>query len=709
MANASAGGGIGSAYMLAVFAACFGEGALAAVGVRSTTTSGSALVLSALGAAGGAATLLAPLALCAWFIFSRPEVRHLGQSLREGLGGKDVQTQRLAVLAWAGLLALTATHVAMSGRGFIATRGAGIAATLIVASALGSVALSALLVTTVVQRVGPWVGRYVTCSAPMERLGLAAIVAVGVHQLVPAAYAVMLDAAVLGFFVGLLPPVELRMARWFHARRAAMALAAMAVVGPFASLVLLSLPSAAQLTVLYRAPYVSLVIETMRAMTDRDKDGYSGLLGADCNDADKRIHPGAFDVPGNGVDENCSGEDASEDASPLLASLPPSSKDVAAPLSVVLVHLDALRPDHLGFAGYTRPTSPNLDRFRASATWFNRAYTPSPSTRFAMASLFTGLAADRIPHQQREVDISSLPSVTTVAERLEPLRYDRVGFTISHAFANFHGMGRGFRVWTTPWPVEQGDEVHGHDATLTTDAALTYLDGARPEDRYFLFLHYYCMHEPYIAHPAWNFGQRDVDRYDSALGYCDQEVGRVLSRLSERPDWDRTAVIFYSDHGELFGEHGFVGHGNSLSESDTRVLLMARIPGGAVSTVSAPVSLTDLAPTILALAKAPSDGKTDGWNLVPFVFGSEDAGERERPLFFYAEHRWGVMRIESRGVLRGSYKYLQTDSGLEQLYSLDVDPGERENLALASHSTRDGFVRLLDSWQARTWEKKPSL
>ena len=66
-------------------------------------------------------------------------------------------------------------------------------------------------------------------------------------------------------------------------------------------------------------------------------------------------------------------------------------------MNIVLVHVDALRPDHLGFAGYARPTSPNVDRFRASATLFTNAYTSAPSTRFAMATMFTGLDVSQLP------------------------------------------------------------------------------------------------------------------------------------------------------------------------------------------------------------------------------------------------------------------------------------------------------------------------
>jgi choline-sulfatase len=669
----------------------------------------SETLLSGLEAACFVVFPLAIVALSAGLLLGTSGARLLGRQVRVGLSGGEPKYEAtgfvLSALAL-GVAAGASWQIGLRVSDFQSARVATLATML---SSLVLVAGGALVVVAVVRPVGALVCRFPRAPAflrwvPLEELTLAAVASTTMVLVLPTIYVNSPSAMLFGFALGPFLVARVRplgrLARVSLPRLLATALALSTAAG-FA---LERLPPAVRLGVLARAPYASLVITILRRVMDKDRDGYSPILGGgDCDDSDPAIHPNAVDIPGNGVDENCSGVDAR----PFTPSVQSATRGRGEPPmrdNVLLIHVDALRPDHVGFVGYARPTTPRIDRFRQSATWFKNAYTPAPSTRFALASLMTGLEIERIPkHHGTENDFSLLPSAVTLAERLEPLGYDRVGYTLSYVLDHIDNVGQGFRVWETPWPNETWIEARPTSATQTTDAAIRYLagvpsDGSRP---YLLFLHYDCTHDPYIKHEPWNYGDRDIDRYDSALSYCDDQLGRLFDVLDRRADEDKTAVFLFSDHGELFGEHGFTNHGNTLFQPDIRILLLARVPGARIPEIDAPTVLTDVTPTVFELTGLRPDKECEAWNLVPYLLGGQPMPSR--PLFFYADLSRNGVHFESRGMLDvgGRLKFIRDVSvGINQLYDLETDPDELTNLADKMPTTRDLLEATLDGWEA---------
>jgi arylsulfatase A-like enzyme len=202
----------------------------------------------------------------------------------------------------------------------------------------------------------------------------------------------------------------------------------------------------------------------------------------------------------------------------------------------------------------------------------------------------------------------------------------------------------------------------------------------------------------------WHYGSSLIDDYDSAVSYCDDEIGRLLLTLDKRSDKDKTAIILFSDHGELFGEHGFTHHGNTVFQPDVRSVLLVRVPGLAqVKTVTVPVSLVDIEPTTLMLAGAMPDRRTHAWNLLPFLTEGDRAGNPKRPIFLYADITDGVVQHEARGVLLGRYKLVRDlSTGSMEMFDVVADPDEKTDVSARHPAERTELAGVLEGWERET-------
>jgi arylsulfatase A-like enzyme len=441
------------------------------------------------------------------------------------------------------------------------------------------------------------------------------------------------------------------------AARGRVALAASgAVVAAVALLLAAGASEAARKPTVARAGLVGTVLDGARQLFDFDHDGYASILGGgDCDDHDPTVHPGAVDLPGDGVDSDCDGQDAVPLGPPVTA-LAPLPASVPPDLNLLLVTIDTLRADHLGCYGYPRPTSPEIDRLAAEGTLFENGWAHAPSTRYSMPALATGRWPSAIEWDESIWWPRIGRDMRTLGEALHDDGYFTGGlFSYSYfARSDRRGFERGMDVFSTERAalhvaVNGPMESRGSSSREMADDAIAFIEAHR-DRKFFLWVHFYDPHLSYEPHSEVpSFGNARVDLYDGEIRFTDLHFGRLLARLRALGLWDRTAIVVTGDHGEGFGEHGVTEHGFDLYPAQTRVPFIVRVPGLPAQKVATPAGHVDVAATLVNLARGKLEPSFLGRSLVP------ELGGTARP----DPERWVFQEVSSE---RGKKRALVTAS-----------------------------------------------
>jgi arylsulfatase len=415
---------------------------------------------------------------------------------------------------------------------------------------------------------------------------------------------------------------------------------------------------------------------------------------------------------------------------PLAASIPPAD----AP-DLVLVTIDTLRADHLGFAGHARATSPFLDRLAAGGVVFETAIAQGSATRESMASLMTGLQpwSPAFVHRRAAANAPYLADgFHTLAERLHAAGYDTAGFVSNPHLRRSGGHAQGFAHWDEASGfAEVPGQTQGADAVV--GAAIAWL--ARARSPFFLWVHVMDPHHPYTpvrpgpwedpddptfrrfadawaARDAAAWSERLLDvakgnalepgelafligRYDAEIRAVDAAIERLVAALGGLAAIDAGRVLaITADHGEEFLEHGALLHSHTLHDELLRVPLVLRgrgIPAGV--RIAAQVPLLDVAPTLLTLAGAPMEG-LDGRSLAELWSGDDSAA---RPAVAIRDAKYVALRAQDAKLVVRTEPYVDPPLGRDLaslraltrfvadtparhkigFHRLDADPDER--------------------------------
>ncbi len=418
---------------------------------------------------------------------------------------------------------------------------------------------------------------------------------------------------------------------------------------------------------------------------------------------------------------------------------------------VILISVDTLRRDRLPIYGHPRDTAPNLTAFAGSAVVFDNAVAAAVNTAPSHASILTGLYP--VGHGVFFNGSRLLDTVNTLGEKLKAHGFHTAGFVSSHTMLDeTTGLGRGFDLYSSREVTTKNEKT----AEQTCSEVEAWIHAVDPNRPFLLFVHLFDPHYPYRSpashahqflppelrrHSCPGYGglhemrsrgmtEAEIEAfkglYDGEVLYADSCVGRLFDTLKSRGHFEHSLVIFLSDHGETLDErfHMF-DHGGQITEEQVRIPLVVRFPEGefAGRRVSAEVHHIDILPTILHVLNLPVPDSLPGRSLKGMALRSES--REERRLFTIARSEPSRIpalqgRMERRQIIDSvrlmPYKLVRYPTGSDltlELFNLDKDPGETENIAGKEPEVTERLHRRLKVWSeaggGKRQERQPAM
>ena len=402
--------------------------------------------------------------------------------------------------------------------------------------------------------------------------------------------------------------------------------------------------------------------------------------------------------------------------------VPPAPGSHHAVRRIILLTVDTLRRDALScYAG--RTVTPNIDRLAEDGILFENAYAPAPWTQPSFATILSGLSPS--VHRATRFGHATPTGLPSLAGSLKRAGYATAAIgsnpvlilrnpapSFSEGFDDYDFYPKHHR------PVTQGHQIalrflpaaFGEVASTDhlTRLAQRWIRSHRKRD-FFLWLHYYDPHVPYEP-PAAFLPQGDPDPiigkvfegermreikggalrpsrramdwvralYLGETRYVDDRVGRFIATLKDLDLYEDALIVFTSDHGEEHYEHGGIDHGHTLYEELLRVPLIVKLPGSTVKAeIQQKVSLESVLPTVLDLCGIDFDPRAFSGRSIQSLWTDAPSSNREVPVF-----STGLMiNEELEAVVFDGLKYIRSlDSAREELYDLESDPEEKNNI-----------------------------
>jgi arylsulfatase A-like enzyme len=387
--------------------------------------------------------------------------------------------------------------------------------------------------------------------------------------------------------------------------------------------------------------------------------------------------------------------------------------------NVILISLDTLRADHLGSYGYNRKTSPNIDLLAKDGILFDRCFSQASYTLPSHVSMLTGL--NPVKHNVFSSVLHRLdPAMITLADRLREKGYLTAAVTGGGIMGSFYGFPKGFDSYN-----ERLTRIQGTTAQKIGELAVSWLEenGDKP---FFLFLHTYQIHGPFLPPPPYKSSFLDPDEaeinsrklndligdayrnyfvpltdqqrknlvalYDAEILYTDEVMLKpIFKSLKDQGLYNDTMIIVTADHGEEFYDHGGWMHGHTLYNELINVPLIIKLPHGRFSgtTFENIVRSIDILPTILEeLGIGLVQSEIDGKSLIKIIQGKE-----KEDRVFFSEIKYASFFPDQIASNTGDFKMLLNKTYTDTQYNyFSTPPPSRKDIELY-----DLFPRL---WKA---------
>jgi hypothetical protein len=374
---------------------------------------------------------------------------------------------------------------------------------------------------------------------------------------------------------------------------------------------------------------------------------------------------------------------------------------------VVIYLVDTLRADHVSAYGGRHEVTPAAEAFASDAVVYDSAFAVSTWTRPSVATLLTSLLPGDNGAVGRFGRLS--PTVPYLPELFRAAGWRTISVGSNGNIVDPRlGFGRGFDEFRSLYSASNRFRAVARE--IVDDALAVIVAQSSP--KFFLYVHVVDPHAPYKLEPAYAgmfrpptgepslFRDRQLLDYDRCIRQADDQFGRLVEGLKRRGWWRNATVVYVSDHGEEFEEHGGWGHGFTIFEEQVRVPLIVKYPGGrwAGTRWHDPVTLADLTPTLAELCGLQGSARWIGRSLLD---RRPDPG---RTVYFTED----LDHVRTYGLQRGRGKVIASlyPSLGQTVFDLVDDPKETAGTKVACGATATGRTSQLvtELAQLRNWE-----